>query len=213
VESGVVDVDGSVARQSFGLDEVSSPHFRHCCSAGATETEDFTELNVITLPGSSPCSARVSSRGLPAASAGQAPLAHSFSQVVVPSGEPLLIADVRAHPLVWDDPALADLGAIAYAGIPLVTPEGDVLGCVSVIDDQPRAWTDQEVALLRDVAATAMMALELCVSRHRWSSASAGSGAPWPSTLPISSSSSTPTGPTATSAPRMSAFWASRPRR
>src|SRR5437763_4824366 len=108
----------------------------------------------------------VSSRGLPGASAGQAALAHSFSQDVVASGEPLLIADVRAHPLVRDDPALADLGAIAYAGIPLVTPEGDALGCVSVIDYQPRAWTDQEVALLRDLAATAMMALELCASRQ-----------------------------------------------
>jgi PAS domain S-box-containing protein len=108
----------------------------------------------------------VSSRGLAGASAGQASLAHSFSQEVVATGEPLVIGDVRAHPLVQDDPATANLGAIAYAGIPLVTPEGDALGCVSVLDYQPRAWTDQEVALLRDLAATAMMALELCASQQ-----------------------------------------------
>ena len=108
----------------------------------------------------------VSSRGLAGASAGQAPLAHSLSQEVVATGEPLLIADVRAHPLVQDNPVLADFRASAYAGIPLVTPEGDALGCVSVIDHQPRAWTDQEVTLLRDLASTAMMALELCASRQ-----------------------------------------------
>src|SRR5437764_6165078 len=48
----------------------------------------------------------VSSRGLPGAAAWQVPLAHSFSQDVVASGEPLLIADVRTHPLVRDDAAL-----------------------------------------------------------------------------------------------------------
>src|SRR4051812_19159758 len=50
----------------------------------------------------------VSNRGLPGASAGQAALASSFSQNVVATGDPPLIADVRAHPLVRDDPATAD---------------------------------------------------------------------------------------------------------
>src|SRR3954470_22801482 len=64
----------------------------------------------------------------------QTPVSHSFCQHVVTSGEPLIVEDARTHPLVRDNPAVRELGVIAYAGIPLRVPSGQVLGSFCVTD-------------------------------------------------------------------------------
>ncbi len=101
--------------------------------------------------------------GLPAALATrrETPLSHSFCQHEVASGEPLVVNDAREHPILCDNPAIADLGVVAYAGIPLRAPDGQVLGSFCVIDFQPRAWTGEDLQILTDLAATAMTEIEL----------------------------------------------------
>src|SRR4028118_1165164 len=74
----------------------------------------------------------------PWASARQTPLSRSFCQHVVSAADPLVIADAREHPLVRDNLAVADLGVVAYAGFPLVTGDGHVLGSFCAIDTKPR---------------------------------------------------------------------------
>ncbi len=86
----------------------------------------------------------------------QTPLSHSFCQHVVSSGEPLIIDDAKCHPLVRDNLAVGDLGVAAYAGIPLFTPEGHVLGSFCVIDSNPRRWSAEEIDGLKDLAALVM---------------------------------------------------------
>ena len=49
----------------------------------------------------------------------------------------------RTHPLVRDNLAIRDLEVVAYAGVPLITAEGHVLGTLCVIDHQPRLWTER----------------------------------------------------------------------
>ena len=80
-----------------------------------------------------------SSGGLPTkvADARETPLTHSFCQHVVGSGEPLVISDARQHPLVRENLAIGDLGVIAYAGFPIATSEGAVIGSLCAIDDKP----------------------------------------------------------------------------
>ncbi len=99
-----------------------------------------------------------SSVGLPEpwASLRQTPLTHSFCKHVVASGEPLLVSDARQHPLVRDNLAVSELGVIAYAGIPLTTTEGLTLGSFCVVDAQPREWTEDEIEVLRGLAASVM---------------------------------------------------------
>ena len=97
----------------------------------------------------------------PWASAGEIPLSHSFCQHIVALGKPLVIADARQHPLVRDSPAIPDLGMVAYAGVPLRTAEGHVLGSFCVADHQPREWTARDVAILHDLAASVMTEIEL----------------------------------------------------
>ena len=97
----------------------------------------------------------------PWASARETPLSHSFCQHAVQRASPLVIEDAREHPLVRDNLAIPDLGVVAYAGIPLATGDGLVLGSFCVIDHVPRRWTDDELATLHDLAAAVATAIEL----------------------------------------------------
>ncbi len=100
----------------------------------------------------------------PWASRREMPLSHSFCQHAVASGAPLVIADARDHPLVRDNLAIPELGVVAYAGIPLITADGAVLGSFCVIDQRPRDWTLEEIAILTDLAAVVLTEIELRVA-------------------------------------------------
>src|SRR5436189_6219240 len=63
-------------------------------------------------------------------------------------------------PLVQDSPAIAELGVIAYLGVPLITPAGHALGTLCAVDSQPRAWTAEDLAALSDLAALALAEIE-----------------------------------------------------
>lgn len=90
----------------------------------------------------------------------ETPLERSFCKHVVESGEPLIIEDARLNLLVRDNPAVKD-GAIAYIGMPLITPEGQTLGTFCAVDDQPHFWNEQDIRIMRDLAATVMTEIEL----------------------------------------------------
>src|SRR4051812_22065985 len=89
------------------------------------------------------------------------PLSHSFCQHAVASGEPLVIEDARETPLVRDNLAIPDLDVIAYAGVPLKTSDGAVLGTFCAIDHQPRVWTEADLAFVGEMAQSAMTEIEL----------------------------------------------------
>lgn len=97
----------------------------------------------------------------PWASLRETPLSHSFCQHVVNAGEPLIIENAREHPLVRDNLAIRDLDVIAYAGIPLITSAGHALGSFCAIDSKPRRWTEDEIATLRDLAASVVTEIEM----------------------------------------------------
>jgi PAS domain S-box-containing protein len=97
----------------------------------------------------------------PWASRRGSPLSHSFCRHVVSSAEPLAVEDARRHPLLRANPAVRDFGWIAYAGVPLVTTQGEVLGALSVIDTMPRLWSERDVSLLTDLGACAVSEIEL----------------------------------------------------
>ncbi|MBI3968954.1 MAG: GAF domain-containing protein [Chloroflexi bacterium] len=97
----------------------------------------------------------------PWASRRETPLSHSFCQHVVVSGQPFVVVDAREHPLVRENLAIRDLGVIAYAGMPLATKQGDVLGSFCAIRPNPHEWTADQLDLLRDLAAAATTEIEL----------------------------------------------------
>jgi two-component system cell cycle sensor histidine kinase/response regulator CckA len=83
-----------------------------------------------------------------AASVGWNSLESTFCRDVVSTGNPLVVCDVRT------EPKLSERGTKlgAYAGIPLTTDEGHVLGALCACDDAPRQWTDKDIAVLTALA-------------------------------------------------------------
>ena len=65
------------------------------------------------------------------------------------------------HPLLRHSQALRDLGWVSYAGVPLVSRDGHVLGSFCVVDRTPRLWSERDIALLQDLAASAVTEIEL----------------------------------------------------
>jgi two-component system sensor histidine kinase UhpB len=74
---------------------------------------------------------------------------------------PLVVPDTTKHPLLRTNLAVTEFGVAAYAGAPLITTAGQCLGAISVLDWKPREWTGEQVAMLEDLAATAVTELEL----------------------------------------------------
>lgn len=97
----------------------------------------------------------------PWASARETPLTHSFCQHAVTTRLPLIIDDAARHPLVRDNGATVELGVAAYAGVPIVTAQGDALGALCAVDSKPRVWTKEEIASLQDLTALLVTQIEL----------------------------------------------------
>ena len=72
--------------------------------------------------------------------------------------------------------AARELGWIAYAGVPLVTDQGYVVGALSVMDTMPRLWSERDVGLLQDLAASAVAEIELRGLRRERSGGGSGPG-------------------------------------
>ena len=97
----------------------------------------------------------------PWASERETPLSHSFCQHAVAAREPLVVDDAREHPVLRENPSIREMGAIAYAGVPLIDPEGHALGTLCVIDSRPRQWSSHQVELLGDLAASVVSEITL----------------------------------------------------
>lgn len=82
----------------------------------------------------------------------ETPLTHSFCQWVVSSEEELVVEDARKHPVLRANWAVDELNVIAYAGVPLCPVDGQAIGSFCAIDGKPRAWSEDEVSTLRDIA-------------------------------------------------------------
>lgn len=96
----------------------------------------------------------------PWAGRGETPLSHSFCRHAVVRQAPLVVDDARRHPELNHNPAVRDLGVVAYLGVPLITSDGTALGTLCVIDHVARAWTREQVDLLADLTAAATAHLE-----------------------------------------------------
>src|SRR5262249_4552707 len=77
---------------------------------------------------------------------------HSDEVSVVPNPR----QHTRSNPTLW-----ARAGIRFYAGAPLITRSGYGLGTLCVIDDKPRAMSEDEQRVLADLAAMVMAQIEL----------------------------------------------------
>ncbi len=90
----------------------------------------------------------------------QTPLSHSFCQHVVGTGKALIIADAREDAVLKTNMAITDFNVIGYLGVPLARGDHN-LGSFCVIDDEPREWNDEEIALVTALATLVNREIEL----------------------------------------------------
>ena len=108
----------------------------------------------------------LSSSGLgePWASCRETPLSHSFCQHVVKRNEPLVVTDAENHELVKANLAVSELGVQAYLGVPIVLPDGNVIGSFCAIDDSPRTWTEDDLETIKKLVE--LTVIELTVKKE-----------------------------------------------
>lgn len=109
----------------------------------------------------------IGARGVPphVDTARQTDLAGSFCKHVVLDNAPLVIPDAMAEARVSGNTSIEALGVRSYLGIPITTAEGLRVGACCVIDRVPRAWSDQDIATVQQVAQIATSIVEGRMSR------------------------------------------------
>lgn len=102
----------------------------------------------------------------PLAEVRQTPMSYSFCQHVCKRRRSLIISDARRNVLVSDNPAVEELGVLAYLGVPIRWPDGTVIGALCVTDRVPRGWTAAELERLTMLAHCVDDQIRLLLSLH-----------------------------------------------
>ncbi len=76
----------------------------------------------------------------------------SICSYVVREGEDLVVEDVARDPRFADNPVLQEAEVKFYAGVPLRSRQGDVLGTLCIMDDTPRQMAEGEMEVLQGMA-------------------------------------------------------------
>ena len=92
------------------------------------------------------------------------PVDASVSRHLVAAEAPLLVPDLADHPVLRDLGEVRALGLRSYAGIPVRSRDGHVVGGLCVAHRDVRAWSAADVALLQGLAEAASHELRLLVS-------------------------------------------------
>jgi GAF domain-containing protein len=88
------------------------------------------------------------------------PVEWSFCQHVVQNREPFVVGDAQAHPLMQDSPLVRIEGVRCYAGVPLVTFRGHVIGSFCVQGPDARTFTEYDLARLHRYAKRVIARIE-----------------------------------------------------
>jgi sigma-B regulation protein RsbU (phosphoserine phosphatase) len=82
----------------------------------------------------------------------QSTVEQSFCQYVIGADTELIVPDARADERTRDNPSIELMGVAAWAGFPIRSPDGLVLGTFSAADTVVRDWTPHDVELLRTLS-------------------------------------------------------------
>lgn len=79
----------------------------------------------------------------------------SFCQYVIDLDAELIVPDARADARTRDNPSIEAMGVAAWAGFPVRSPDGHVLGTFCAVDTVVRDWTPHDVETLRTLSLAA----------------------------------------------------------
>ncbi|GIF15754.1 ATP-binding protein [Actinoplanes teichomyceticus] len=96
------------------------------------------------------------------------PMFSTLAGIVISGGFPLVITDVDADDRVPVDAPARSAGLRAYAGFPILDPDGQIVGVCAVMDYRTRAWSAEELTAVDDgaQACTAFVAAQYARERE-----------------------------------------------
>ncbi len=89
------------------------------------------------------------------------PLTAGFCPFALDADEAYTLEDARVDPGHAGNPAVEQLGVVAYAGVPLRAVGGEPIGTLCALDYEPRKWSKDDLAVLTDLAAEVIAELQL----------------------------------------------------
>jgi signal transduction histidine kinase/PAS domain-containing protein len=95
---------------------------------------------------------------------GNTPFRSTLAGLVLATGEPLIITDIRDDPRVPDAAPAVAAGVRGYAGFPIHHEHDSILGVCNVIDYRPRDWTPDQLAAVDEAA---QACAEFVAGQHR----------------------------------------------
>jgi phosphoserine phosphatase RsbU/P len=119
----------------------------------------------VTLAGQLPSAAWVCG-GVPDVAGRPSPAEQSWCQYVIDSGTALVVDDARLDPRAIALCPAGQASVIAWAGVPVRGPDGEVAGALCVAGQVPRHWSTGDVELLETLSHVAAGEVALQVALH-----------------------------------------------
>ena len=88
------------------------------------------------------------------------PVEWSFCATSVRTRDAFVVENAETHPDHRDNPLVTQDGVRCYAGVPLISSRGFVLGNLCVVGLEQRSFSDQDVDVLRELADQAVRRIE-----------------------------------------------------
>ncbi len=88
------------------------------------------------------------------------PVEWSFCATSVRTREPFVVQNAAEHPDHRTNPLVTQDGVRCYAGVPLISSRGFVLGNLCVVGLEERVFVADEIAALRSLAVEAVLRIE-----------------------------------------------------
>ena len=92
---------------------------------------------------------------------GENPVGDSFCQYVIAADGAVVIDDARLDPRSDTNPSIDSMGVVAWAGFPLRSTDGNVVGTFCAVDRVVRRWSGEDITLLQALASAATSHLQL----------------------------------------------------
>ncbi|MBB4634599.1 GAF domain-containing protein [Longimicrobium terrae] len=92
------------------------------------------------------------------------PVEWAFCATSVRSREAFVVESAVTHPYHQTNPLVTRDGVRCYAGVPMISSRGHVLGNLCVVGLEERKFSDEEVQILRDLASEAVRRIEARVA-------------------------------------------------
>jgi GAF domain-containing protein len=97
----------------------------------------------------------------PWASMTDMPIDAGFCPFALGAEQAYTFADASLDADLAANPAVVQLGVTAYAGVPLRASDGEPIGTLCAVDYEAREWSEDDVTLLTELAASVMAELRL----------------------------------------------------